>query len=45
MNLFAVQVHETTKFSIPSTPGLTEVQWHAKARVSAGANFYIVHGA
>ena len=39
---FAVQVHVTTNFSIPSTPGPTEVQWHAKARVSAGANFYIV---
>ena len=22
--------------------GPTEVQWHAKARMSAGANFYIV---
>ena len=23
-------------------PGPTEVQWHAKARMSTGANFYIV---
>ena len=28
--------------NIPHTPGPTEVQWHAKARVAAGANFYIV---
>lgn len=25
-----------------STVGPTEVQWHCKARVAAGANFYIV---
>lgn len=37
---------ETTVVSIfPSTmhyAGPTEVQWHAKARINAGANFYIV---
>ncbi|CAN4116528.1 unnamed protein product [Withania somnifera] len=37
---------ETTVLSIFPSPmhyaGPTEVQWHAKARISAGANFYIV---
>ncbi|KAL6970478.1 Sigma1B-adaptin [Sarracenia purpurea var. burkii] len=37
---------ETTVVSIFPSPmhyaGPTEVQWHAKARVNAGANFYIV---
>ncbi|KAJ6708756.1 ENDOGLUCANASE [Salix koriyanagi] len=38
--------HETTIVAIFPSPmhyaGPTEVQWHAKARVNAGANFYIV---
>ncbi|KAK4800254.1 hypothetical protein SAY86_020741 [Trapa natans] len=37
---------ETTVISIFPSPmhyaGPTEVQWHAKARINAGANFYIV---
>ncbi|KEH25202.1 ATP sulfurylase-like protein [Medicago truncatula] len=37
---------ETTIVSIFPSPmhyaGPTEVQWHAKARINAGANFYIV---
>ncbi|KAH9764767.1 ATP sulfurylase 1 [Citrus sinensis] len=37
---------ETTVVSIFPSPmhyaGPTEVQWHAKARINAGANFYIV---
>ncbi|KAL9408184.1 hypothetical protein AB3S75_046687 [Citrus x aurantiifolia] len=37
---------ETTVVSIFPSPmhyaGPTEVQWHAKARISAGANSYIV---
>ncbi|CAN4091816.1 unnamed protein product [Withania somnifera] len=37
---------ETTVLSIFPSPmhyaGPTEVQWHAKARINAGANFYIV---
>ena len=37
---------ESTVVAIFPSPmhyaGPTEVQWHAKARVSAGANFYIV---
>ena len=28
--------------SLPPSLGPTEVQWHCKARVAAGANFYIV---
>ncbi|KAF9624343.1 hypothetical protein IFM89_009626 [Coptis chinensis] len=39
---------ETTVVSIFLSPmhyvGPTEVQWHAKARINAGANFYIVAG-
>ncbi|KAJ8765844.1 hypothetical protein K2173_015810 [Erythroxylum novogranatense] len=39
---------ETTVVSIFPSPmhyaGPTEVQWHAKARINAGANFYIVGG-
>ncbi|KAF9620794.1 hypothetical protein IFM89_014731 [Coptis chinensis] len=38
--------HETTIVAIFPSPmhyaGPTEVQWHAKARINAGANFYIV---
>jgi len=38
--------HATTVLAIFPSPmmyaGPTEVQWHAKARMSAGANFYIV---
>lgn len=37
---------ETTVVAIFPSPmhyaGPTEVQWHAKARINAGANFYIV---
>ena len=37
---------ETTVVSIFPSPmhyaGPTEVHWHAKARINAGANFYIV---
>ncbi|CAF1918825.1 hypothetical protein Bca4012_051508 [Brassica carinata] len=39
---------ETTLVSILPSPmhyaGPTEVQWHAKARINAGANFYTMRG-
>ena len=32
----------SSKVTLSHPPAHSQVQWHAKARVSAGANFYIV---